>query len=314
MTLHELIDAPPPDLAAALADYESSITYPLGPERSFRISHGEDYPRFYRSIGGRAARSFILTSRGQVRGVLGAAVRPLLMPDGTTRMAAYIGDIKAVGGRQLVQLTAAADQWARPQVTAAYGVVMDGTRTLPTHYTGRVGIQRFNRLAQICILRLSTGAAEDQKMCVITDAATGQAHHRELNAGRIAPLGGDPDERSQTPPTWLLHNEGQACGRVEDTRRAKRLVSSPDNVEMLAAHLACFAFRTYRAAAELIHAARAVARERGFPALFVSVASHELDSITAGIGTVDTIIAPATIYGVALESIAAPWSVNTSEI
>src|SRR5262249_14877821 len=39
------------ELAAKLAEFEAEFTYPLGPGRSFRISHCEDYSRFFRSLG-----------------------------------------------------------------------------------------------------------------------------------------------------------------------------------------------------------------------------------------------------------------------
>ena len=39
------------DSGPALARFEEQFTYPLGPGRTLRISHGDDYPRFFRAIG-----------------------------------------------------------------------------------------------------------------------------------------------------------------------------------------------------------------------------------------------------------------------
>src|SRR5207248_147124 len=45
MTVYALRDRPPPALALALTAFEHQFTYPLGPGRTFRLSHGDDYPR-----------------------------------------------------------------------------------------------------------------------------------------------------------------------------------------------------------------------------------------------------------------------------
>ena len=50
MTVRNLTQAPDPDLAWALEDFERQFTYPLGAGHHFRISHGADYPRFFRAI------------------------------------------------------------------------------------------------------------------------------------------------------------------------------------------------------------------------------------------------------------------------
>ncbi|HTE89320.1 MAG TPA: hypothetical protein VK639_10220 [Terriglobales bacterium] len=51
MKVHELSSPPSPALARALAEFEAPFTYPLGPGKSFRISHGEDYTLFFRAQG-----------------------------------------------------------------------------------------------------------------------------------------------------------------------------------------------------------------------------------------------------------------------
>ena len=56
MNVHALADMPEPNLAYALARFEEQFRYPLGKDQSFRISHGEDYPRFFaRSAMGSAS-------------------------------------------------------------------------------------------------------------------------------------------------------------------------------------------------------------------------------------------------------------------
>src|SRR5882724_3251162 len=87
-----LQEAPTTELARALAEFETQFTYPLGPGRSFRINHGDDYPRFFRAMG--EAASCVVLDNDKVLGVLGVAVHPLLLPDGKEIKVAYFGDLK----------------------------------------------------------------------------------------------------------------------------------------------------------------------------------------------------------------------------
>src|SRR5581483_5067432 len=96
MTVQEVCDPPSPELAAALAEFEARFTYPLGPGRSFRISHGEDYARFFRAIG--PAICFVAQKGKRVVGTLAVAIRPILAPDGSERRVAYVGDLKIEPG------------------------------------------------------------------------------------------------------------------------------------------------------------------------------------------------------------------------
>jgi hypothetical protein len=113
-------------------------------------------------------------------------------------------------------------------------------------------------------------------------------------------------------PLWLMHAAGTACGRLEDTRRAKRLIGS-DGIEMLSAHLACFACRTPQAGADLIHVARRRAAAHGFPALFVAIPETDMEAMDRALEGIDRVVAPAIVYAVGLP-IGPAWNINTSEI
>jgi hypothetical protein len=304
-----LTACPPPDLAAALARFEAGFTYPLGPGRTFRISHGDDYPRFYRAMGD--AVCFVAERGGEVLGVLAAAVRPLARPDGSVRPALYIGDLKiapaARGGRVLVRLAEAMAAWAAGKADAGFAVVMGGTPVTPDRYTGRLGLPAFRELARVAVLRLPTDDAATPAEEV--SAADGEAVFRRLAAGRYAAAGGNPTERSETAPTWLALPDGAACGRLEDTRRAKRLISD-DGGEMVSAHLSCFGYADAAAGPRLLDAARARAAAIGVPALFVAVPEADAAPFAAVAGAV---VAPAVVYGTGLEA-GVPWAVNTAEV
>ncbi len=158
MRIHALIASSNPELSHALAQFEQQFSYPLGEGRYFRIQHNTDYPRFYRAIGDDVA-CFVAESQGRVLGVISAALRKLRMPTGEIKPTAYIGDLKINPspnrGRILVELARATEQWAKQQVTTAFGVVMDGTSAIPTQYTGRLGIPLFMEIAKVNVLQIN---------------------------------------------------------------------------------------------------------------------------------------------------------------
>ena len=338
MIVEAFRDAPPADLASALERFEEQFTYPLGPGRSFRISHGTDYPRFFRAMGEPAC--FVATSDarphgvgqafqpdsqagkpdlrergGRVVGVLGCALRRLQLPNGTECPAVYLGDLKvdpqARGGRALPQLAQAAMRWVAARAKVAFSVVMDGTRITPTRYTGRLGIPPFQELGKIMVLRIATRTDSLRESATITDAL-GAACYVRLSAGRYACPGGFPSERSEIAPTWLMTPDGDACGRLEDTRRAKRLIAD-DGVEMQSAHLSCFAYHDVIAGVVLLKIALARAAERGLPALFVAVPTPDAEAFCAALALTDIVTAPATVFGTGLAP-GALWNINTAEI
>ena len=314
MTVHRLETTPPPDLGLALATFEAQFSYPLGPTSAFRISHGDDYCRFFRAIG--RAACFVAEDRGEVLGTVAVVIRRLGRPDGSEQTAAYLADLKvaprARGGRTVFRLAAAAQSWAAAMTDTAFSIVMDGTRATPPAYTGRVGIPAFREVAKVLVLRVPVEPSGRATGGWESDATRAERRFRELSHGRYGTIGGAPHQRSEAAPRWLLHPDGTACGLLEDTRRGKRLLAS-DGSELRSAHLSYFAFTTPRAGAQLVREARRLCVERGDPALFVPVAEPDGRSILVDLDDPATVVAPATIYGVNLET-GKLWNVNTSEI
>ena len=130
--------------------------------------------------------------------------------------------------------------------------------------------------------------------------------------GRCAGTGGCPEERSETAPRWLVEPSGAACGRLEDTCKAKRLIAN-DGVELRSAHLSCFAYRDPLAGVDLIRTALSRAAERGFPALLVAVDASDADELRRSWTESEIVIAPATVYGSGLKP-GSQWNINTAEI
>ncbi len=319
MNVHAFDRTPGAALAQALAEFETAFAYPLGPERTFHISHGQDYPRFFRAMGGPGdSRCFVAEDHGRIAGVLGVAVRSLLRPDGSRVKAGYLGDLKvsvaARGGRTLYALSAAAEAWLEPRARVAFGVVMAGTAATPDQYSGRAGIPAFRKVGEVLVLRWNCERSPEAGRpadSFLADASRVERTFQALSLGRYAPLGANPAERSATPPRWLLHPEGTACGCLEDTLRAKRLHAS-DGQEIVSAHLSSFAFRSPEAGADLLRIALRMAQGLGFPALFAAVTPADAPSLMNALPGVEVTQAPALVYGAGLEP--DEWNISTSEI
>jgi hypothetical protein len=315
MNVYPLTASPPAEVAQALDRFEEQFRYPLGPGRWFRIVHGADYARFFRAMGEGAC--FVAAREGRILGVMGAALRRLVLPCGEERRVVYLGDVKidppARGGRTLLRLADAARQWVGTRASAAFSVVMDGTPVAPTRYTGRLGIPLFSELGKVMILRVPTSGmpVKGGDGWTTTDER-GTRRYLRLCADRYACPGGNPAERSEMEPVWLMEPDGRACGRLEDTRRAKRLIGD-DGIEMRSGHLSCFAYQTPSAGVELLRIALHHAAGRDLPALFVAVPAPEAEDFCRALQGGGVVLAPATIYGAGLEP-GPIWNINTAEI
>jgi hypothetical protein len=305
--------APPPELAAELERFERQFAYPLGPGRSFRIDHGPEYPRFFRAMG--EAVSLVARRGGRVVGTLGVALRELVTPTGERTPSAYLGDLKieptARGGRVLPSLARAAREWVGARVVAAFAVVMEGTRATPERYTGRLEIPAFREVGRVGVLRFDTSAAVPPSPDWVVPVTFARSLLPTYARGRYHTDGGTPAVRSATEPIGLVAPDGTACGWVEDTARAKRLIAD-DGVEMRSAHLSGVGYADPSAAAALIRAAIGVAAARSFPALFAAVAADEVGAVLQALPGVPVTVAPAVVYAAGLEP--GVWNVNTAEI
>jgi hypothetical protein len=316
MTIHVLHEAPPPPLRDALMEFERQFVYPLGPRRTFRIDHGEDYPRFYRAIGD--GRCFVCEEAGRVLGVVAVALRPVQVPGGDLIPVAYVGDVKVAPGPRrgamLLRLARAAETWCRLRVARAFGVVMDGTPVVPTTYTGRLGIPAFAEVARVIVIRfLCNGVrpCEDRHRFSAVEKSFWEVFHR-LAEGAVFCPSSSPTDRSLIEPAWLVDERATACGCLEDTSRAKRLIAD-DGMEMRSAHLSSFAYHDIASGASLLRHAIGRAAVLGFPALFTAVAALDAEELLAALTDVEAVRAPATVFahGFAPGPV---WIVNSSEI
>jgi hypothetical protein len=309
--LHE-----PPNggLAVELNEFERQFRYPLD-QGWFRIDHGDDYNRFYRSLG----ESVYVIARDDsgILGVCSAARRELHRPGRPNQATLYLGDLKiavrARGGLTLLRL-ANAVRTNFSDVSCAYCVVMNGTIRTPDKYTGRAGLPGFEPVGELRIWRLPTALSTMQRgVAMRVSPAVGEALFRHLSEDQHFSLGGDPQGRSNLPVQWWIAKDERACGRLEDTRRAKQLFRD-DGEEMVSAHLAAFAYSTPESANAILDAARESAASAGIPALFLArhdsrdVLPAALEQLAEG-----AIASRATIYATGVGE-RSRWNLFTSEI
>ena len=304
-------------LAAALENFEAQFRYPLGPNRWFTISHGEDYTRFFRAIG--EARCFIARRGHRVVGVISVSHCRMRKTDGEWATAAYISDLKvnaSGGGRCLLRLLRNAAEWAqRTPTTPGFSVVMDGTARRPTAYSGRLGIRAYRELGKLMVLRIPSDLWAANDSCNDWSKVSLEqvrARFAELTRDCFATDGGQPALRSCMQAVGILLDGGEACGILEDTRRGK-LLFQDDGREMISAHLSCFGYRRASDAVRLLRVAAGICRRQRMPALFVCLPMPHGGKVLALLRQSDMVLAPATVFGAGFAA-GQKWSINTAEI
>jgi hypothetical protein len=133
-----------------------------------------------------------------------------------------------------------------------------------------------------------------------------------LTRGGVAAFGGDANERSSHAPRWLRTDDENACGRLEDTQRAKRIFEV-NGEELCSAHLGYFAYKEPRAGAVLVRAALTHAARLCVPALFVALPYAATTKFFEVLEMNDVLLTSATVYATGLP-FGLDWYLNTAEI
>ncbi len=313
MTVTLLTGAPDARMAAALTSFEQEFSYPLGDGARFRITHDGDGWRFFNALG--EAAYVVAHDEARVLGVVGAALRRVVCPDGSTVSMLYLGDLKiasnARGGRTLLRLARAVQQHFPACTRVAYAVVMDGTAALPSAYSGRLGIPAFVAVGALSVMWIRTGTTVMTTVAPVANDV-GQACFADLATGRYYMPHGDPTQRSMLPPRWLMSPDGMACGRLEDTVCAKRLCSTSGE-DMRSAHLSCFAYRTVDDGLRLLDSALALAAQAGYPMLFTAIEPLDTELLRQHLGERLRSLASATIFATGVPR-GGRWLISTADI
>jgi hypothetical protein len=315
MRLHRFTDKVPAETGRALAEFEREFSYPLGPSERFRISHGEDYLPFFRAIGEPVL--LVMEDAGRIVGGIVRVRRRLELRREAKSVvedsvAHYLCDLKVAAAARGTRVLARMIGETKREIEASdsracYCVVMAGTGRLPTDYTGRLGVPRFERVGEIVILRISPGGLLVKHCRVISIKDFAEVRGRLARTGYTA-TGGESAYRSWMAPLPLVTPDGDACGLLEDTRRGKRLWLESGG-ELVSEHLSGFAYATPEAGAELL--AAAVVRAQG--PFFVALPVREMEVMRPLLEGLEFTEARACIYGHGLES-GHDWWVDTAEI
>ncbi len=319
MTIHQLNSPPPPELGIALEEFEQSFLYPLGPEQKFRISHGREYLPFFRAMG--EATLLVAEDKGQVLGTLvliRRMVRIRTVAGTQDEPAYYLCDLKLRTEWQRTPLLARLIATARSHIESSgcqrcYCVVMGGTGRRPTDYTGRMGVPPFEPLGEIMIMRLSpreTLAIDDTvRIATVSDV---ENLCQQIRGEGVSAACGLSSERSLMTPLGFIDSTGLACGKLEDTRRGKRL-HLESGEELLSAHLSTWAWTDARAGARVLQQALAVTLRNGFPALFAALPRPWYPELAPLLSPLQIQEAPATIFGTGFD-LGQDWWIDTAEI
>jgi len=305
-------DSIPPHLCDEMADFELSFRYPLGCDNSFRISHGEDYGRFFRSIG----KSRIYLARhhdSQVLGCLVVVQRSLRLKDSQTNCL-YVGDLKlrpGVNGKVLYCLIREAyEDLYQERDIPQYCVVMDGTKHAPSDYSGRLGLPKFEKRGQISILRCPYSNSSKDKNFEELDLSSAQALSEELNQSDYSFPLSRPAVRSEAKPRAFALKDGSAVCVLEDTLASKRLYDER-NREIVSGHFSSFQYDSPQSAVHLINALMGQLKPEKYPAFFFSVPECYSEQFLQLMPQAQ--LAQATVYGRNIEY-SSSWQINTSEI
>jgi hypothetical protein len=307
-----------PALANALISFEQQFTYPLGEGRRFTIAHDGNNWEFFHALG--EAAYAIAESHDQILGVLGASLRQVVQPDGVNLPLLYLGDLKiaveARGGMILLRLARSIQERFRERAHGAFSVVMAGTSITPTTYTGRMGIPAFFPVDAVSILWLRTSKHDDahsstsaiNSVCNIA----GLQRFGQLAAKQFRFPNSEPAVRSIMTPQWLLADDGSACGRIEDTMRAKRVTTNSIE-DMRSAHLSCFSYRTLSDGLNVLNKALALVATAGYPLLFVAVAPADTAAMQSALSHRIQSVSTATVFST-YQTLPGHWNINTAEI
>lgn len=305
-----------------LAQFERQFQYPLGPDSHFSISHGSEYLPFFAAMG--AATLLVAEHLGTIVGTLVLVRRQLMIRDAgsgesQTRCqdAHYICDLKvrpdARSSTALARLMTAAADIIRPcQSHACYSVVMAGTNSEPTAYTGRLNVPNFAAVGEVAILRFLTVSSREPSKTVNVSPDQFTATQKRLRTAGVQPFAGDSSLRSLIAVQRYCHVTGTACGLLEDTRRGKRLFHSSGE-EIVSSHLSHFRWSDLAAAEDLLKHALDRSFGPGFPAMFCAMPSAAWAKLKPLLHGLEYQQTSATVYGYQVPN-DLDWWIDTSEI
>lgn len=304
-------------LKTSLATFERQFHYPLGENQSFSISHGEDYTAFYRSMG-KATCLMAKTDENKILGTFCASLRYIQKTDKAQAVPAlYLGDLKIdviqQKTRLFYQLAKRMSELVDGDNEIALSVMMDGTKnTPPSTYSGRVNFTSFLPISNYYILKFQATnyPYTEKRINYLTEENAFLLYQKITDKDYF--LLSDSTLRSKMAPIWLADPEGKACGKLEDTEQAKRLITS-DGHMLRSSHLSYFTFTDPVAGYALLLEAIKFSSQQNFLHTFIALNQNDFDLLSPLIKDLVYDVAPATLYG-NIHATNLTLQLNTAEI
>jgi hypothetical protein len=306
------MDNVPQALQSEMTVFEKSFSYPLGESDSFRISHGVDYGRFFRSIG--KSRIYLARKKEQIVGSMAVIERSVYINNKQSK-ALYIGDLKIkpeAGGKVLYCLIKEAnDDFQEHRWSPHYSVVMKGGRRRPSDYTGRLGLPKFEKIGEVAVLRVPVQPISKKvPACLPICLSQAQALSEGLkDSGCSSPLSRAQVRSEKTPQGFTIQDKSAVC-ILEDTLAAKRLFTDTGD-EIISGHLSSLQYWRPESGVDLIRSIMPHAHKAGYPALFFAVPREDCEVFCKGLDNVH--LASANIFGRNMKG-GLRWQINTAEI
>ena len=304
------MDNVPQALQEEMSVFVDSFSYPLGENKTFKISHGVDYGRFFRSIG--KSRIYLARRKEQIVGSLAVVERSVFIDDKQCK-ALYIGDLKIkpeAGGKVLYCLIKEAnDDFVHRRWSPHYSIMMKGSRHQPSDYTGRLGLPKFEKIGEVAVLRVPVSPASDSGSDAISHSEAQSLSEELKRSGCSSPLSRAMVRSERSPGGYALKNNTAVC-ILEDTLAAKKLYDESGD-EIVSGHSSSFQYWTPESGVKLIESIMPYAAAAGYPALFFAVPAEDSDFFCRKLKNVHK--ASAYIFGRNMER-NLRWQINTAEI
>ena len=288
-----------------LSEFERNFQYPLGKNSFFRISHGDDYTRFFRALG----KSTSLVSTNKQNSVCSSIsiVRRNLYHATERIQAYYLADLKVLpksAPSTLFRLLSTG-QKILPELKTSplYCVVMQGTERTPDQYSGRLGLPQLTKLGEIAIFRMESTPPKEQ-VRVLSTKNKASAHRPCPQAYYFESQGHEIRSKFLVQKFSL----GSASCLLEDTLRAKNLFDQNDQ-EIISGHISSLRYQKPQDAIQLLSL---ISRNcPNYPALFFSVPIQDHKAFAEALPKHS--LSFASIYGTQLKA-NQRWFINTAEI
>jgi len=269
------MDNVPPVLLDEVADFEQDFKYTIDQKHCFRVSHGMDYGRFYRSLG--KCRLYIAREKNKVLGSMALVQRTITVRGHQTK-ALYIGDLKIApeaGSRILYLLSREAynDHYSERHLPH-YGVFMHGAPALPSDYSSRMGLKKFHTMGKIAIMQIAVNSTKRNSCTEEIDLYEARELADDLGGNEfILPMTRSSIRSRVKARAFKLKDDSAVCV-IEDTQAARKRYDEA-GLEINDGHISSFEYANAKSGSFLLKSVLPYAGESTYPHLICAVPKED---------------------------------------